>query len=330
MIKSTAQRIGFFLVPGFSMMALSAATEPLRAANRVSGREVYSWHLLSADGLQVSSSSGFRLVPEFSIRQDGKFALLLVVSSLDVADFRDPHVFAWLRRLAQSNTRLGAVSTGTLLLARAGLLDGYRCTIHWELLRDFAEEFPAIEVTRDLFCVDRNRVTCAGGIAALDLMLALVAEQHGQLIASEVAEQFLYTRIRPSGESQRMAVQWRYGITDRRLVRAVSLMEQNIEQPLHTQTLAQIAGISPRQLERRFLGAFGRTPSRFYIEMRLKHARMLLLQSTDSILSVALKCGFSSASHLGRCFRETYGETPARVRKQAEHLLTERTSGSAL
>jgi transcriptional regulator GlxA family with amidase domain len=330
MTSSATQRIGFFLVPGFSMMALSAATEPLRAANRVSGRQAYSWHLLSADGLEVSSSSGFRLFPEFSIREDGELDLLIVISSLDVANFRDRRVFAWLRRLAQSNIRLGAVSTGTLLLARAGLLGGYRCTIHWELLRDFAGEFPAIDVTRDLFCIDRNRVTCAGGIAALDLMLALVAEQHGQLIAAEVAEQFLYTRIRPPGESQRMALQWRYGITDRRLVRAINLMEQNIEQPLHTQTLAQIAGISPRQLERRFLGTFGKTPSRFYLELRLRHARTLLLQSTDSILSVALKCGFSSASHLGRCFRKTYDETPASVRRQTGQSSAGRVSDVAL
>jgi transcriptional regulator GlxA family with amidase domain len=329
MSQNATQRVGFFLVPGFSMMALSAATEPLRAANRVSGHDVYSWHLLSVDGLEVSSSSGFRLVPEFSIGERGELALLIVVSSLDVTEFHDQRVFAWLRRLAQSNCRLGAVSTGTLLLARAGLLNGYRCTIHWELRHDFAEEFPEIEATRDLFCIDRNRVTCGGGTAALDLMLALIAERHGHFIAAEVAEQFLHTRIRPPGESQRMAVQWRYGITDRRMVRVINLMEQNIEHPLHTQTLAQIAGISRRQLERRFLGEFGKTPSRFYVELRLKHAQALLLQSTDSLLAVALKCGFSSASHFGRCFRATYHETPARVRR-AGHSGVGSPAGDAL
>jgi len=197
------------------------------------------------------------------------------------------------------------------------------------LRRDFAEEFPDIEATRDLFCIDRNRVTCGGGTAALDLMLALIAERHGHFIAAEVAEQFLHTRIRPPGESQRMAVQWRYGITDRRMVRVINLMEQNIEHPLHTQTLAQIAGISRRQLERRFLGEFGKTPSRFYVELRLKHAQALLLQSTDSLLAVALKCGFSSASHFGRCFRATYHETPARVRR-AGHSGVGNPAGDAL
>ncbi len=295
MTEDSPQRVGFFLVPGFSMMALSAASEPLRAANRVTGRKAYSWHLLSAEGEAVSSSSGFRLVPDAAIAEGGDFALVIIVASLDVAQYRDQRVFAWLRRLAQSKCRLGAISTGTLLLARAGLLAGYRCTIHWEMQRDFAEEFPEIELTTDLFAIDRNRVTCGGGIAALDLMLALITERLGPAVAAEVAEQFLHTRIRPSSESQRMAVQWRYGVTDRRIVRVVSLMEQNIETPLPTQTLAEIAGISRRQLERSFLEAFGKTPSRFYVELRLKHARSLLLQSTHSILDVALKSGFSSA-----------------------------------
>src|SRR6185437_6691162 len=213
------RRVGFLLVPGFSMMALSSATEPLRAANRVSGRSAYSWHLVSADGKEVASSSGFRLVPELSIKEAGELAMLIVVASLDVARYRDAQVFAWLRRLSQSNCCLGAVSVGTLLLARAGLLNGYRCTIHWELLQEFREEFPEIEAVRDLFCIDRNRLTCGGGIAALDLMLAVISAQQGPAVAAEVAEQFLHTRIRPPGESQCMAVQWRFGVTDRRIVR---------------------------------------------------------------------------------------------------------------
>lgn len=314
------RRVGFLLVPGFSMMALSAATEPLRAANRASGRDAYSWHLVTADGAEVSSSSGFRLVPEFSIKEAGEFAMLIVVASLDVAEYRDAQVFAWLRRLAQSNCCLGAVSVGPLLLARAGLLNGYRCTIHWELLQEFREEFPEIDATRDLFCIDRSRITCGGGIAALDLMLAVISAQQGQAVAAEVAEQFLHTRIRPPGESQRMAVQWRFGVTDRRIVRVINLMEQNIEHPLHTQTLAQIAGISRRQLERRFLALFGKTPSRFYVELRLKHARSLLLQSTESMLDVALRCGFSSVSHFGRCYRASYHDTPARLRRSGQAL----------
>jgi len=296
-------------------MALSAASEPLRSANRALGRKAYRWHLISIDGAPVQASSGFTMVADHSIDQDTGLSLAIVVSSLDVADYRDQRVFNWLRHLAHSGCRLGAVSTGTFLLARAGLLSGHRCTIHWELLRDFAEEFPKIEVTRDLFCIDRDRLTCAGGTAALDLMLALIAEQHNERVAADVAEQFLHTRIRPPGESQRMSIQWRYGITDRRLVRAITLMEQNTEYPLPTQAVAQIAGISPRQLERLFVQHFDRAPSRFYLELRLRQSQAMLLQSTDSISQIAAKCGFASASHLGKCYRDVFKDTPAHARR---------------
>jgi len=314
-MASEPQEVGFFLVPGFSLMALSAASEPLRSANRVLGREAYRWSLISLDGRPVRASSGFTMVADRSTEEEPDFSLVIVVSSLDVAGYRDQRLFNWLRRLGHKGCRLGAVSTATFLLARAGLLSGHRCTIHWETLRDFAEEFPEIEVNRDLFCIDRNRLTCAGGTAALDLMLALIAQEHGETAAADVAEQFLHTRIRPPGESQRMSVQWRYGITDRRLVRAITLMEQNSERPLPTQALAQIAGISPRQLERLFLQSFDRRPSRFYLELRLRQAQTMLLQSTDSISQIAAKCGFASASHLGKCYREAFKDTPAHVRR---------------
>ncbi len=316
---SVPERIGFFLVPGFSMVALSAAAEPLRAANRLSGRSLYEWRLIGADGAPVHSGSGFRLIADQAIddNDDGRgFDLVVVASSLEVAGYRDRRVFDWLRRLARRGCRLGAVSTGTLILARAGLLDGYRCTIHWEVLREFTEEFPGIEVTRDLFCIDRDRLTCAGGAAAMDLMLAVIAERHGRAVAADIADNFLHGRIRTAGEAQRMAVQWRYGVTDRRLVKVIALMERHLEDPLPARTLAELAGVSPRQMERLFVAAFGLPPSRFYLELRLKQARRLLVQSADSVLDIALRCGFASASHFGKCYRETFGTTPAAFRRE--------------
>lgn len=311
----THQDIAFFLVPGFSMMALSAASEPLRSANRVLGREAYRLSLLSVDGGPVKASSGFTMVANASIDDAPAPALAVVVSSLDVAAYRDPKVFGWLRRLARDGRRLGAVSAGTLLLARAGLMSGRRCTIHWELQAGFAEEFPEIGITRDLFCIDSDRLTCAGGTSALDLMLAMIAEQHGATVAADVAEQFLHTRIRPPSESQRMAVEWRYGITDRRLARAITLMEEHTGHPLTTRALAHFAGISPRQLERLFVRQFGRVPSRFYLELRLRQAQLMLLQSTEPIARIAARFGFASASHFGRCYRDVFKETPGQFRR---------------
>lgn len=310
------KKIGFFLVPSFSMMALSAATEPLRAANRVSGRTLYSWHLLSADGESVASSSGFTLLPDVAITATEELDQLFVVASLGVDNYRSAHVFDWLRRFAASGKPLGGISLGAMLLARAGLLSGYKCTIHWESQRHFAEEFPLLDVSPDIYCIDRNRSTCGGGTAAMDLMLELIARQHGHALATEVADQFLHTRIRTSQESQKTAIQWRYGVDDRRIIKAIALMEQNIENPISMRAIASLVGISHRQFERLWLKHFEESPAKFYQELRLKAAQKLICESTYSLFDIAVQCGFSSASHLGRCYRQFFKRTPGEERSR--------------
>ncbi|MFM0381121.1 GlxA family transcriptional regulator [Paraburkholderia strydomiana] len=312
--RPDTQRIGFFLVPNFSMMALSSASEPLRAANRVSGKPLYSWHLISADGEPVSSSSGFSLQPESAMTSSIAVDQLFVVASIDVENYRNERVFDFLRRYAATGKPLGGVSLGTMILARAGLLDKRRCTIHWEALKALADEFPSLAVTRDLYCIDGDRLTCGGGTAAIDLMLDVIARAHNHRLAADVADQFLHTRIRASQESQKMAIQWRYGIEDRRIVNAITLMEQNIERPVPVQTLASLVGISPRQFERMWLKHFDMGPSQFYLGVRLKAAQKLLHESTFSIFDIAMQCGFASASHLGRCYRKLFDATPGQER----------------
>lgn len=312
------ERIGFFLVPNFSMMALSSATEPLRAANRMSGKPLYSWHLISADGEAVSSSSGFALVPEAAMTSAPDLSRLFVVASIGVSDYRSRPVFDFLRRFAATGRPLGAISLGTMILARAGLLDRRRCTIHWEALKPLADEFPTLQITRDLYCIDGDRLTCGGGTAAIDMMLDLIARQHGQQLAADVADQFLHTRIRTSQDSQRMAIQWRYSVEDRRIVNAIALMEQNVERPLPVQTIASLVGISPRQFERIWLRHFNVRPSQFYVELRLRAAHKLLHESTCSLFDIAMQCGFASASHLGRCYRKMFSRTPGQERASAQ------------
>lgn len=319
-VEPATQRMGFFLVPHFSMMALSSATEPLRAANRVASKPLYSWHLISADGEPVSSSSGFALLPEFAMTSSPELSHLFVVASIGVAEYRNAQVFEFLTRYAATGRPLGGISLGTMILARAGLLDGRRCTIHWEALRALADEFPSLEVCRDLYCVDGDRLTCAGGTAAMDLMLDLIARQHSHQLAVEVADQFLHTRIRGSAESQKMAIQWRYGVEDRRIVNAITLMEQNIERPVPMKTIASLVGISPRQFERMWLKHFNVRPSQFYLELRLKAAQKLLHESTYSLLDIAMHCGFTGASHLGRCYRKFFNRTPGAERNAKDAL----------
>jgi transcriptional regulator GlxA family with amidase domain len=313
------KRVGFLLLPGFSMVTLGAAADLLNSCGPPS-EPFYGLDLIGIDGGPVRSSTGFVLLPQQSIRDASGFFIVLVVSNLEFAEFYDEQAAAWLRQQARSGCRVGALGSGSVFAAKTGLLDGYRCTTHWRLFGEFARRFPAVILTRDLYSIDRDRLTCAGGTAVLDLILALVAQDPGHDQAAEAAELLLHTRIRPSTESQRMAVQWRFNLNDKRLVRAVMLMEESLEKPASLPELASGAGMSNRQFQRLFSRELGQSPARFYLELRLKHARMLLERSTGSILDVALECGFSDPSHFTRQYRQLFGETPGQVRrKRASH-----------
>lgn len=298
------------------MMALASASEPLRAANRLSGQALYEWRLLSSAGASVCSSSGLELQTT-AIEDAPQVDRLFVIASLQVEQLRDARVDRFLQRFALAGIPLGALSTGSFVLARAGLLAGYRCTVHWESLRQFAEEFPAIEVCRELYVRDRNRWTCAGGTATIDLMLDQICADHGGQLAGDVAEQFLHARIRGPQEHQRMAIQWRYGVHDARITAAILCMEENLEQPLSIEDIAQRCNLSQRQLERLWHQHFGKTPQHFYLAVRLTEVRRLLRESTESITSIALRCGFVSASHLGSAYRSVHGHSPGAERRKS-------------
>ncbi len=310
------QEFGFFLHPQFSLLAFTSAVEPLRAANRMAERRLYSWKVISADGRSVTSSSGIEVAPDCGIEGVERIANLTVVAGLHAHIHEDKRVYGWLRKLARQGTRVGAVSTGSYFLARAGLLDGCRCTIHWENLAAFQEDFPHLEVTSELFEIDRNRFTCSGGTASLDLMLSLIALEHGRDLATQVADQFIHERIRDAHDLQRMPLRSRLGISHPKLLKVVEIMEANLEEPLPRSELARRTGLSSRQLERLFRKYLGRTPTRHYLELRLHRARTLLIQTSMSILDVALACGFVSASHFSKCYREFFAKTPREERSQ--------------
>lgn len=308
------QRIAFLLIPDFSMIAFTSAVEPLRLANRASGQQLYSWHLFSQDGGPVRASNGIAIHPEGPMEKASGFGTVVLCSGIDVHRQGDKTLFAWLRRMDRQGADIGALCTATHILARAGLLDGYRCTIHWENIAALIEDFPELDVTSELFEVDRNRFTCAGGTAALDMMLNLIALQHGHELAAAVSDQFMHERIRDRHDQQRMALPARLGVRHPKLIAVIRLMEQNLEEPLSRAELAAAAGLSSRQLERLFRKYLNRSPARYYIELRLNRARLLLLQTNLSVIDVALACGFVSASHFSKCYRDFFGKTPRRER----------------
>ena len=312
----TPRTYGFYLVPGFAMMSFTAAIEPMRAANRLTGQKLYAWQIVSKTGAAVASSSGIEVLPHHSIETATGAQTLFVIAGLEAHAYEDRQVFAWLRRLARQGCRIGALSTGSYLLARAGLLNGYRCTIHWENLAGFQEAYPDFDVTAELFEVDRGRLTCSGGIAALDLMLSQIALEHGRDLATEVAEQFIHERIRDQHDQQRMALRSRLGVSHPKLLQIIALMEEHLEEPVARADLARRAAMSTRQLERLFRKYLARTPTRYYLELRLYRARRLLSQTSLSVLDVALACGFVSASHFSKCYREFFHKSPRDERLQ--------------
>jgi len=312
---SPLHRIGFFLVPGFSFIAFSSAIEPLRLVNRVANSQLYGWSCYSCDGNPVEASNGVRVEVDGSYSDVDALPSVVVCGGNDIHNQSNPKLIAKLRRLSSHGASLGAVCTGSHILAQAGLLDGYKCTIHWENMDGFAEEFPEIEVSDDLFEIDRNRFSSAGGTAALDMMLHIIAQQYGHDTASLVSDMMIHHRIRDGHERQRMALRTRLGVSHPKLLAVISHMEETLEEPVSCAALAKIVNLSTRQLERLFRKYLHHAPTRYYLELRLSRSRFLLLQTSMPILDVALACGFVSASHFSKCYREFFERTPSEERR---------------
>ena len=313
-MPETPQTVGLLLIPGFALMSYASVVEPLRAANLLAGQELYRWVHITPGPHTVAASCG-AAVPCVEREAAGPLDFLFVCAGGNPAGFRDRATLAWLRARAAQGVTVGGVSGGPVILARAGIMDGYHMTVHWEHAPAVAEAFPTIMLTRSIDIVDRNRLTCAGGTAALDMMHALIAERHGPELACRVSDWFMHTDIRPGQSAQRASLTERYGVHDDRLTAALELMESHPGEPLKRSETARRIGLSTRQLDRLFSGKLGASYADHYRRIRLERARDLLRQSAVPITEIALGCGFSSASHFSRAYREAFGVTPAAERR---------------
>lgn len=309
--------VGFMLVEHFSMIAFSSAIEPLRLANRAAQRELYRYSLWSENGSCCKASNCVEVQVSGSFSQALELDMLIVCGGIDIHRIDHRALHAILRRSCTRGSAIGAVCTGTYVLAKAGLLDGYRATIHWENQASLASEHDALEIGSDLFEIDRNRFTCAGGTAAADMMLSLIMRDHGPDLAAAVADQLIHHRIRESGERQRMDLRMRLGVAHPKLLHVVGLMEKTFAEPLGSQELAESVKLSKRQLERLFLKYLGRSPAKHYLRIRLEHARHLIRQTAMPLLAIAIECGFASASHFSKAYVDHFGRPPSAERKLA-------------
>ncbi len=261
------------------------------------------------------ASNGLELAPTIALEEAGPLDILFVCGGVDVQDAVSPPLLAALRRLADKGVPLGALCTGGYALARAGLLDKYRATIHWENLSALREEFPRILLNDQLFTIDRDRFTCSGGVAPLDLMLHLVKSKLGARVSQLISEQFIVDRVRNDRDRQYVPLRAQIGVSHETLIRVAQLMEQNIEKPLSLDEIAAATRLSRRQIERLFKRHLNCVPKRYYLQMRLRRARELLLQTSMPIIDITAACGFQSSPHFSRCYRAQFGCPPSAERQ---------------
>jgi transcriptional regulator GlxA family with amidase domain len=308
------RKLGFLLVDDFALMSFASAIEPFRAANILSGRTLYQWLTIGVRAKTAAGSVGLSVQTQHSVGADLDLDTLFVCAGGNPSEFTDGSTLQWLRRLARRGVRIGGVSGGPFILARAGLLEGYRCTIHWEHVPAFRESFPQLALRRSLYEIDRDRLTCAGGIAALDMMHAVIAAQQGRALADRVSDWFLQTDIRRGTDAQRRSLQERYETANPHLLTALDLIESHLEHPMRRGALAQAASISVRHLERLFAQHLDTTLDAHYRNVRLERARNLLRQTSMPVAEVGLASGFQSASHFSRQYKHQFGHAPARER----------------
>lgn len=317
----TRRVFSFYLVPEFTLLAFSSAIEALRLANLTVGFEAYAWRSVSEDGRAVRSSCGLDLASHSSLAEERarlatreRPSVAVVCGGMNVRSHRSRPASAWLRECRRRGVALASLCTGSDLLAEAGLLDGRRCTIHWENLPDFAERFPALQVSTGVYEIDGDVYTCAGGTASFDMILHLIAQDFGEAVVSRICEQALVERVRAPSVRQRLPLRAQLGTSDPTLLTIVEEMQANLSEPVPLPDLAAKVGVSLRQIERLFAREMGRSPARYYLELRLERAHLLLGQSALPIIEVAVACGFIGGSHFWNAYRKAYGCTPKQTR----------------
>ena len=315
MQETRTTSVTFMLIEQFSMLSVASAVEPLRSANRLLGHEAYKWRLISHDGQPVAASNGLTVTVEGALGDDTATDFLFVCAGLDADPPYRTRLNAGLQRAARGGVVLGSLSAGTLILARAGLLDGYASTIHWEFQPAFEEEFPELETSPGLYVIDRDRWTGSGGITGMDMMLGLIERDHGAALSRSVGNQFQIDQIRNATVHQRPGHLERMETLPDPLQKAVNLMLSNIEEPMRMDELAEACGLNLRRMERMFNAHLDAAPGQFYRRLRLEKARDLLLHTNLPTLEVACLTGFSSSSHFAMAFQRQFGMRPSEARR---------------
>jgi transcriptional regulator GlxA family with amidase domain len=303
------------LIGGYPIIPFSCVVDSLRAANRLSGKDLYQWEYYGPGHDPVAASCGIT-VPTRPLSDAKDLETLVIVAPNTAQDFDDASTIRQLKTLDKQGVNLGSASSGSFILARAGLLDACRCTIHWENIPVLKELYPQLDVAFTLYEIAERRFTCSGGIAALDMMLKLIENQYGRQLAQQISQQFQHDRIRTEIDSQQMADRIDLAMSAPKLIDVINLMENNIELPLSLPSIAGKCNLSLRQIERLFHKYRNVTPSQYYLSLRLMHAKQLLLNTNRSVIDISIATGFETQSYFTACYRKHFGSSPRNHRSQ--------------
>lgn len=301
--------ITILVLPEASMMCVASVLEPMRAANRVAGQNLYRWKLTSLGGVNVPLTCDVPLTIEHAFDEKQHGDLLIIIGGFNQHKHVSSSELATIRKAASGFKGFAGVEAGSWILARAGLLNGYSATTHWEDFESFANQFHEIDVQLDRFVVDNNRMTCGGASPAFDMLLNLIRKRNGPAIAMEVASVFVYDEAHSQFDEQPLVSLGQAAQREPRLEQAVRLMEKWIEQPLPVAAIAKRLGVSSNTLESIFKRQVGMTPGKFYLNLRLKVANRLVLDSNMSLREISIRSGFNSLSAFSRAYARTFGKT---------------------
>lgn len=304
------KKIAFLLTPEFAMLAFGSAVEPYRAANLTASGQLYEWTFLSENGQPVEAGNGLVVTPDRAPDNSDRFDRVFVCGGVNTRKHKPDATIRWLQLQAQNGAAIGGISTGTWMLAHAGLLQGRRCTLHWQSIDAFREAYPEITVDPSVYVVENNRYTCCGGTGALDMMVHLIAEDYGDDVVTDVCTWLFHDRIRVSSDVQGVAQHAALARKSPKLAAAFRVMATHLEDRLTPGEISASIGVSQRQLERLFQRHLKCTPQQKYMDLRLQHARRLLLETSMPILDVSIAAGFTSQSHFTKCYREQFNHTP--------------------
>lgn len=311
---SETQHFAFALVEEFSHLAFACAVEPLRIANLLSGEDLYRWSFLSEDGEGATCSNGSVTLVHHDFSDVPDCDRLFVLSGIHMNQHITKPLTTMLRRELRHGRKIGGLCSAAWILADSGFLDGMKAAIHWEYHDSFMEEFPEVNLVRNVFVADEKHLTASGGTATADLMLHLIEVDHGYDLSVAVADQMVYNAVREATAEQKVSLQSRNGIRNAHLTKAIQQMQDTIEAPVSPAEIAADIGISTRQLERLFGKYLNTSPKKYFMELRLERARNLLVQTEASVIDVAFACGFESPGHFTRVYKAAYGVTPTSQR----------------